>query len=72
MFKNVGVEVFGGNEDLYKQSLVRNLAGPLTKNTEGLESIYGSVDDQLATYARFEENYRLAIQRELSNTSLNP
>jgi hypothetical protein len=69
MFKNVGVEVFGGNEDLYKQSLVRNLAGPLTKNTEGLESIYGSVDDQLATYARFEENYRLAIQRELSNTS---
>ena len=70
MFRNVGSEVFGSNDELYKRSLVKNLSEPVSASmgSNGFRNVYGTVEEQLSAYARFEENYRLAIRRELSNT----
>lgn len=45
--------------------LTRNVSTPLTE--EVAQNIYGTADEQLRTYAEFQEQYKFAIRREIEN-----
>lgn len=67
MFKNLGQQIFPGQDSAPKviDAISRNLQEPASAASPGYRAAFGTVDEQLAGYRKFESAYRKALQVEL-------
>ena len=71
MFRNLGREVFSdldadASDAKVMEAISRNIETPATVGSSGYRAAFGTVDEQIAGYKRFESAYRKAIQIELN------